>query len=215
MPQWRDHLNNFDVLLIGYTLFGLSLLGLVVAFVKKDRLIIPFAPFFIIPFILLSNRVFPFNLIFDYLLRFSILQEVLRFVFTKVSILMIFGQIIFFSYFLVHALKHLSAKLVATVLTISLLVYAFPVFQGGLFSPQVKISIPPPYFDLWQFMSSQPQGRTLALPLHDPAGWTYTSWGYQGSGLSWFGLSQSITDRDSDRWSPINEESYRELYTAI
>ena len=215
MPQWRDHVSNFDVQIIGYALFLISLGGLILAFRHRHPLLIPLTPFFIIPFILLCNRVFPFNLLFDFLLRFPLLQEVLRFIFTKLSTLLIFGQAIFFAYGLETIIHKFSLKAVSFVLIVSLFVYVLPMFNGQLISPLMRVNIPQSYFDFWKFAETQPSGRTLALPLNDPAGWIYTTWGYQGSGLIWFGYPQSITDRDNDRWQFINEEAYREFNTSL
>lgn len=215
MPVWRTHLNNFDVQVIGYSLFAFSLLGLIIAFIKKDKVVICLSPFFIIPFALLCNNTPPFNYLFDFLLRISLLQEVLRFIFTKVSTLMIFGQTIFLGYFLINISKHIRSYLLVPIFSICLLIYTAPVFSGYLIAPEMKVKIPDQYFQFWNYMKIQPNGKILALPLFNPSGWAYNSWGYQGSGIIWFGLSQSITDRDSDRWEPVNEESYREISTAL
>ncbi len=215
MPQWRDHSQNLDVKIIGYSLFLLSLFGLIFAICQKNRLLLSLSPFFIIPFILLSNTTFPFNFIFDFLLKIPLLAEILRFIFTKLSTLQTFGQAIFIVYFLNLLQTKYSPKIIFGIVVLCLAIYTAPIFSGYLISPLIRTQIPQEYFQFWQYMGQQPQGHILALPLHDPAGWTYDSWGYQGSGLIWFGLPQSITDRDNDRWQPVNEEAYREFTVAL
>ena len=217
MPLWQQHLEQPIIYFFGFFIAIFSLTGLFLAFYNRQRLTLTFLPFLLIPFILLSNRVSPFNKIFDFLVNYSLLQETFRFIFTKMSVLFLFGITIYFSYFLTFLFHSFSLVTIpfSLLITFCLLIFAFPVFQGQLISPQVRIKIPTYYFQFWDFMKSQPAGLTLALPLHETSGWNYYSWGYQGSGFLWFGLPQSILDRDSDRWSFYNEESYREFFTAL
>lgn len=216
MPQWQLHLRNPLVLTIGYSIFVLSFFGLIIAFKKKDKLFISLSPFFIIPFILLSNRTPPFSYFFDLLIKNSTIRESFRFIFTKLSILLLFGLVIFFSYFLhffFEKVKSIKPRLfISVVLVWCLILYGFPMFQGKLISPIVRINIPSSYFQFWQFMDQQADGRVLVLPLNQSSGWQYYNWEYQGSGFLWFNLQQSLLDRDSDRWSNQNEQSYKEFF---
>ena len=219
MPQWNKHIQNHLVSIIGYTLFVFSLIGLILAFIKKDQLFICFSPFFVIPFILLSNKVPIFSQFFDFLIQNSTIKESFRFIFTKLSTLFIFGVVIFFSYSLnlifqkIETLKFII--ITSVLLIISIIIYAFPIFQGYLISPKVRINIPNEYFQMWQFMKTQDNGRILSLPLNQSSGWQYYNWGYQGSGFLWFNLKQDLLDRDSDRWNDKNEQSYKEFFNSL
>ena len=218
MPQWDNHFSNADILIIGYSLFFFAFLGFIISFKDKNKKIIPLAVFFILPFIFLANKTFPFNYFFDFLLTISFLKEVLRFVYTKFAILFHFGMTIFLAYFFQLSFRRLKDHLTTTKITLLvliLLIYGYPLFQGQLISEKVRIKIPQYYFQFWQFMKNQPEGKVLALPLHQPAGWQYYNWGYQGSGFIWFGLKQPIFDRDFDRWETKNEESFREFFYAL
>jgi len=218
MPEWNNHLQNLDVLVVGYILFLASLTGIVLTVRQKNRHLYPFIPFFIIPFILLLNSTFPLNYLFDFLLKIPLLKEPLRFIFTKISILALFGQTIFLAYslhFLTNKFSRRFLFIFSFVFIISLLIYTYPIFQGQLINPNVKVKIPDSYFQFWNYLSTQPQGQILAIPLHEPSGWQYNNWGYQGSGFIWFGLPQSITDRDNDRWQVQNEEAYREFFNSL
>ena len=90
-PAWQNHLDYPIIPIIGNILFLFAFVGLVAVFVTKNRQFLPLTPFFIIPFILLANRMPGFNLLFDLLLKFPVAQEALRFIFTKFSILLTFG----------------------------------------------------------------------------------------------------------------------------
>ena len=219
MPQWKYHFSRPVVLIIGYLIFTISILGLVISFLKKDRLFISLSPFFIIPFVLLSNRVPVFSQFFDLLIKNSTLKESFRFIFSKLSILLLFGLIIFFSYSLSLIFQKIkSAKfqnIISALIIICLITYTFPIFQGQLISQAVRIKIPDNYFQFWQFMNTQGNGRILTLPLNQSSGWQYYNWGYQGSGFLWFNLKQSLLDRDSDRWSVQNEQSYQEFFNSL
>ena len=219
MPEWQQHLQNIDILIIGYLIFILSTISLIISFLKKNKLFISLSPFFIIPFILLANQVPPFSYLFNFLIRNSTIKESFRFIFTKLSILLLFALVLFFSYFLNFIFKKIKTKkskiIFSFIITISLIIYAFPLLQGKLISPIVKIDIPQQYFESWQFMKKQDDGRVLTLPLNQSSGWQYYSWNYQGSGFLWFNLKQSLLDRDFDRWNHYNEQSYRELFNSL
>ena len=219
MPQWQNHFNNPLTKSIGYIIFAISLLGLIISFLKKDKLLISFSPFFIIPFILLSNRLPIFSQFFDFLIQNSTIRESFRFIFTKLSILQIFGFVIFFSYalnFLFSKIKSLKIVYLISFITISSIIfYCYPILTGNLISSKVKINIPSEYFNVWNFMNSQDNGRVLSLPLNQSSGWQYYDWEYQGSGFLWFNLKQNLLDRDSDRWSNQNEQSYKEFFNSL
>ena len=217
MPQWINHLQNYDVRLIGELLFLLSLVGLVSVLVSQNQKLLPLTPFFIIPFVLLTNRLPFFSFIFDLLLKIPFIEEVFRFIFTKFSILLTFGYSLFFTVFiflLFSTFKKLIKPLSVTI-AFSLVIYCYPFFTGNFISPIVKQVIPNSYFQLYNYLQPKAPTRILSLPLHNPEGWQYYNWGYQGSGFLWFGFPQALLDRDSDRWAYQNEESYREFKTAL
>lgn len=219
MPQWQNHFNNSLVLTIGYSIFILSLLGLIISFFKKNKLFISLSPFFIIPFILLTNRLPILSHFFDFLIQNSTIKESFRFIFTKLSTLQIFGFVLFFSYslnFIFSKIKKINIIYVISFFTtISIVFYCYPVLTGNLISSKVKIDIPQQYFDTWKFMNSQDNGRVLSLPLNQSSGWQYYNWQYQGSGFLWFNLPQNLLDRDSDRWNNQNEQSYKEFFNSL
>ena len=101
------------------------------------------------------------------------------------------------------------------IFVLGLIIYFAPAFKGDLVSSKVRRPIPESYFNLWNYLQSAKKARVLTLPLNNPSGWVYYDWGYQGSGLIWFGNPQPVMDRDFDRWSEFNEQSYREFYNSL
>lgn len=219
MPEWRDHLSSPAVQAIGYGMFALALMGIVLALKRRQAANIALLPFLAIPFVLLMNSTPPFSWLFQQLLRFSLFEEALRFVFTKFSILLVFGYTLYLALsieWLLSRLKNRSSRTtVVVLLTSAMIVMGFPLLRGALISPRFKKAIPQSYFDLWKYMKTQPDRVVLTLPLHTFSGWQYYSWGYQGSGFIWFGMKQPVLDRDSDRWSIANEEAFRELQYTL
>ncbi len=219
MYDWRQYLNNPIVAGIGYLLFVGVILGIILSFLRKNKTFLSLFPFFILPFIFLMNHTFPFDRLFNWLLSFKLLEEALRFVFTKFSILLIFSYALYLALFL----RFISEKITRSrwlftgvlIFIAGLIIYSFPFFQGRLISDKVRIKIPAVYWQMWDFMNKQPDGTVLSLPVYNFAGWNYYRWGYQGSGFIWFGLKQPILDRDSDRWSVANEQAFREFHFAI
>jgi len=219
MPVWKTHYEKLLVRTIGYTIFCFILYGLYLSIKNKaSRNMLSFLPFFIIPFSLLANQLFPFSLLFKQLLHISLFEEALRFVFTKMSVLLILGYTIFLVTAISQITKRINQsgqKLIFVMAIIALLYMGYPVFKGNLLSDKVRVQIPSDYFEVWNFMKSQPSGTIVSLPLHTISGWQYYKWGYQGSGFLWFPLGQPLLDRDSDRWNNINEEAFRELQYSL
>ncbi len=219
MPVWREHSSLFDIKIIGNLIFLASTIGLISVIISHHPLFFPLVPFFLIPFALLANNMPLFRNLFDWFLTLPLLSEIFRFIFTKMSILFTFGLNLFFAYFLylIFIIKSspFFKKKLGLLVVFSLLIYCYPYFQGQLISPQVKLNIPKDYFSLFKAAANLPQGRALTLPLHQPSGWQYYSWNYQGSGFIWFGLPFGTLDRDSDRWAQTNEEAYREFNYSL
>ncbi len=217
MPQWKSHLQNYDIRLIGEIIFLSAFIGLIYAFISKNTVLIPFSPFFIIPFILLANNTPIFKNLFDLLLKINLLEEIFRFIFSKLSVLLTFGYSIFLTFFIstIFIIIPKVTKALSISIIIGLFIYCFPYFQGDLISSLVRTNIPPSYFEVQKYLQDKHSSRILTLPLHEPSGWTYYSWKYQGSGFVWFGLNQPVFDRDSDRWAYQNEEAYREFKYSL
>ncbi len=219
MPEWRDHLTKPFVLGIGYFFFAGALLGFILSFLRKKTFLIALSPFIVVPFAFLANRTVPFNYFFEYFLRYPLLEEALRFVFTKFSILLIFGYVLYFSFLLYFVFTYIKKRHILWVSTVvlsgMLVYYSLPVFQGHLISDKVRVKIPKEYFALWEYMNRQEDGVALSLPLHNFSGWQFYNWGYQGSGFIWFPLKQPLIDRDSDRWAIPNEQAFREFHYSV
>jgi len=219
MQTWRTHLEKKWIKIIGYLGFSFAVLGILLSFLKKNKVFLSFLPFFVIPFVFLMNHTFPFDSFFDFLSKIPLFNEALRFVFTKFSLLLQFAYTLYFAFTTNFVLKKMKNKFFqlgfAAILSFLLIIYALPVFQKDLISQKVRIKIPNEYFDFWSFMKEQPDGKVLSLPLYNFAGWQYYRWGYQGSGFIWFGLKQPILDRDFDRWSSSNEQTFKEFHYAL
>jgi len=213
---WDQHLSNLDVQIIGNVLFLLSFTGLIIAFITKNKTLVSLSPIFIIPFFLLANSTPVIRIPFDLLLKIPLFQELFRFVFTKVSVLFTFTVSLYLAVTLALIFKLFKYyKTISVIFIVSLLIYGYPYFQGQLISPIVRTQIPDQYFQLYNYLNLKNPGRILSLPLNEPTGWQYYSWGYQGSGFLWFGFPQSLLDRDSDRWEVKNEQAYREFYYSL
>ncbi|MBU3935222.1 hypothetical protein KJ909_00960 [Patescibacteria group bacterium] len=219
LAPWQQHLQKPFVQFIGFFLFFLSFSGLILILIKKQKELISFIPFFLLPFILLLNSTPPFKQFLDFLIKFPLLNEAFRFIFTKISLSFTFALSLFFAFF-IHSLFTLFKKTkikisLSLVLIFSLFYFCLPYFQSQLISKKMRVSFPYQYSELWQFMKNEPSGIVLPLPLHNFTGWQYYNWGYQGAGFIWFGLPQPILDRDFDRWSLYNQQAYQDFFQAL
>lgn len=106
---------------------------------------------------------------------------------------------------------HLVACIGAVIIVLS-----FPIFQGQFFSPEVKVSLPNQYIQLFDFFRHQnTHARIALLPEMNVWGWYVYKWGYIGSGFLWHGIEQPIISRSYDVWSRTSENYYWELTNAI
>lgn len=80
----------------------------------------------------------------------------------------------------------------------------------------MKVNIPDDYFQAFKwFEGVDPDARVAKLPMQTFWGWNFYSWGYQGAGLTWFGIPQPTLDREFDRWGAYNEDFYRQAASAL
>ncbi len=222
MPEWATYINQPYVKFIGYFLFSCSVFGFFLSLLRRNAFFVSLSPFILFPFVLLMNHTPPFEYVFNALNSFPLFEEALRFVFTKMSGLLIFGYCVYFAFFVASLCEFFHYKksrllpyLFLGVIFVSLIVYVQPVFKGRIISSKMKIAIPQEYFDLWSYMKNQKDGVILPLPLFTFSGWQYYNFGYQGAGFIWFGLKQAIMDRDFDRWNIHNEQAYNEFHNAV
>jgi hypothetical protein len=243
--QFNFHTGNFDLLLkswvnylyhpfisgLGYLFFFLVVFGLVISLIKKEKVLWPLIPVFLLAFIFLISATWPFNYLFGFLREFSLFKEALRFPFTKFSLILMFAYAVFFAWglnwFYQFTNKFLKKKIIffwsfVSLIALSLVIFAWPMFKGQLIDQRLKVKIPEEYFQAFDWFQKQDEGRILQLPMPTLWGWEYFDWsdqgskqGFQGAGFAWFGLKQPFLTRDFDRWNLKNEKAYQELSYAL
>jgi len=218
---WKAHLANPFIAAIGYIGALVVGIGIIIAVIKRNKIALALFPIALVSLLMIINMNPPFDMFFN-LLRdhFSILKEGLRFPWTKFSLLLMFSFSVFFALTFETILRKINFRVIQ-ILTIAaasiiLMIYGLPMFNGFLIDPAMRVKIPDEYFELHDYVNKQPEvGRLAPLPMHSIWGWEYYDWGYQGAGFLWFGLNVPVLARDFDRWSPYNEQYYRELSTAL
>jgi len=235
LNEWTAYYITTGFEYIGYILFILVLFGVALSLFRHY-------PYWIGVFLIMAfSTIFmlsinpPLGFLMKHLLELvPLLKEILRFPFTKFSILLMFSYSVFFGSFwgfFANIFDKLSSKfflrksiyfLFIVFVTLSLYLYMKPAFEGNLISSSMKVSIPSRYFEMFDYINSQQDyGRVAHLPIHSFWGWVYYSWnditkiGYQGAGFLWFGIQRPLIDREFDRWNIMNEQVYRELSYAI
>lgn len=221
MDEWNVHLARAGVAGIGYLTIGIALLGIIVAFFKKNKYALSLLPVLLLSAFFLINENAPFTAIFVGLKNnFPILGEALRFPFTKFSFLLTACLAIYLAYssqLILQVLAKIKLGFVWLVaISLALVYFMLPAFQGKLISPSMKVNIPDSYFQLFKwFEGRDPNARIAKLPMQTLWGWNFYSWGYQGAGFSWFGIPQPTLDREFDRWGLYNEDFYRQASGAL
>lgn len=230
---WNTHLSATSVMVGGYFLAALAVLGLLWALVKREKIGVAFLlPLALCLFFLLTINP-PFGGIYSYFYsRFPIFGEAFRTPFTKFSVLFELIMAFYFGYFcfilLTLETKHLKKlwvflKSVFVVLATGLLVYfSWPAFQGEMIGRNVRVKFPEEYFALFDWFENNPEGRVALVPMISKYGWEYRNWdlsagsqGYEGSGFLTYGIRNPILYRDFDRWNSANEDFYTQSAFAL
>jgi len=221
--DWIDHTQNPLVANILLILFAISLIGLILIWVKPKAVFgLSFTFLFGISFLILSG----INLS-----AIPLFNEAFRNVFTKWSNAFALILSIGVGYFIFLVSNFLQNKFVkifvltifATGIAASSMYSTFPILQGKLISNSMKVNLPSDYFEtINYFKTINPTKRIAAFPLTDFWGWQFNDWatlaggqGYRGSGFLWYGISQPILSRTFDVWSNYNEDFYDEINYAI
>lgn len=222
--DWRVHLSNPLVLIVGYLLFGTILAGIIYAVKKRTPLLLGVLALFLVSFTMLATNTPPFSFINMLIRELPLVNQIFRFPFTKFSILASLMYSVFLSVGLCGIINlaktRINSKFVPVVTSIVaivlILVFVLPIFQGKLFYDREQVELPTEYTELFDYFKSQdPNTRIANFPQHTFWGWYFYDWGYTGSGFLWYGIKQPILDRAFDVWSAENENYYYELSNAI
>lgn len=221
---WKAYA-SWPVSIIGFGFFGMTLVGFAASFFHKQKVLMSFFPALILSLFFLLNDNVPFRF-YSIVQQIPLFQEAFRFPDDKILGIYVFLYTIFLA-FGIYTLSQLLTKIKLHILppifsllfSLLILISAFPIFQGQLIHPAMRIAIPQEYFALFDYLNQQPIGRIATLPINSLWGWEYYNWqnqtSYQGSGFLSFGLKDPTMDRDYDRWNPSNEAYYRELSYAV
>lgn len=222
MKVWNGFLGSTEVILIGYGVAGIAILGVIASFTRKEKISISMIfPLILSLFFLLTINP-PLGGIYQYLYdHFGVFREGFRTPFTKFSVLFEIIFSFYFGYFcfLIFGTKEKHAfllKMLATLGIAGALVYfSFPMFSGNLIGKNVRVNFPKEYGQLFGWFSEHPEGRVALMPENSKYGWEYRSWGYEGSGFLTYGIPNPILYRDFDRWNSSNEDFYTESTFAL
>ncbi len=207
LGNWQGHLRKEGVVAIGYLFAATAALGAILSLLKRNKPAVALALSGLFSLFFLLNTNYPLK----------ILQEALRMPFTKFSIQYLFALSVFVAVFWAHIFNKLGLLkvLAAGVLLGGLIYFALPAFQGELIDKSLQRVLPQEYFQAFSWFDANPAGRIAKLPMNSLWGWNYRDWGYEGSGFLTYGISNSVLDRDFDRWTPYNESFYNEASNAL
>lgn len=220
MPDWKSNSENIFFKVIGFSFFGIAILGFVRSLIKKQKKLIPVSILFIISLVMLGQDIPILNLIPQFLNNhIPMFKQVFRFTYTKFSLLFAFS----FSILLGNGLKWFfekKAKLIKAILCVTLfcgiIFYSLPAWQGNFLYDNLRLKIPDEYFETINFFKNNNKNtRVATFPQPNFWGWTYTDWGLRGSGFQWFGIPQPTLDGAFLPWSRENENYYWEISYAL
>lgn len=231
LDEWKVHYAGTSAEYTGFLFFGLSILGIILFGVRREKYFLAAFGLFIVSFFFVANNNPPLGFLYSALQEgLPLFREAFRFPFTKFSTLLAFSYAIFGGYAILWILSKIDTfesgkllvKLLGFGLFMSLVSYMYPAFRGNLISSSMRVAIPGRYFKLFDYFDIQGDyGRVAHLPIHSFWGWVNYNWepdtkmGYQGAGFLWFGIKQPLLDREFDRWGAANEQYYREMSYAV
>jgi len=219
MAPWVSYFQNHYILLIGYLLGFIAIIGII--FSKYTWLKIILA----LTIIALMSATPPFSWINQILRSSPFLDQVFRSPFTKFIVPTSFifslglplGLVSITNLF--KKLKYQTRKatpIFSILTTLLIIIFSLPSFFGDYFYSQTRQKLPRQYTNLINFFKTQPKtGRIMNLPQGSFWGWTFYNWNYNGSGFLWYGIEQPILDRAFDVWNLKNENYYWQLNDAL
>jgi hypothetical protein len=224
----NTHLGDPAIKAIGYAAFVLVVTGVLICIWNWRRYThLGILAGWLFTFTFMAASTPPFQQVSELVQKIPALRQAFRVAFTKFSISLsffyavCFGIACFYLFWLVSKAFKGTAKSAVTytaigLITVCLLLFAYPVFNGNILYSRTKITIPSGYFDLYNYLKKQdPDARISNLPQGWHYGWVVYKWGYSGSGFLWYGIEQPILDRSFDSWSHYNENYFWELEHTI
>jgi hypothetical protein len=221
---WSRHLQNPGVINLGYGLAGLAVLGLVLGFIKKEKVALALVPTLALTLFFLLNINPPLGKLYAYLYdHWSLFSEGFRMPFTKFSVLFELLVSFYFGYFcfICFGSKTIRSGIGAIKvlggigICLGLVYFMLPAFTGNLIGSNVRVKFPPEYAQLFGWFRDHPAGRVALMPINSKYGWEYRDWGYEGSGFLTYGIPNPILYRDFDRWHSANEDFYNRAAFAL
>ncbi len=237
MAPWRAHFSNPLIIIAGFILFTIVVLGTFYSIHKKHKAGIAATVLFLFAFTMLATSALPFSLFDTIFRKIPLFTEAFRFPFTKFSILAALSYSVMLAFginFLIELLleeitNHKSSIPIKSGSIINIIRYslfilpssliilmAAPAFAGNLFYNKETVKLPAEYLATFDYFNHQDATSRIAdLPQPSFWGWTFYRWGSGGSGFIWYGLRQPVLDRAFDVWSDTSENYYYELSTAL
>jgi hypothetical protein len=226
LSAWNTHLTTFPITYLGYIFFFIILCGVLYSVKLKSPIKFGLFFLFLLCVLMLVGENPPTGVVITELKNtISLFGQIFRSPYTKWIVPTIFIYAVLFGvgiYGLLTVLNRIAIKnyipkyFIGFLITIGLIVFTFPAFEGHLIYSATRIKLPIEYEHLFQFFQQQPKQRRIAfIPLQTLWGWNFYDWQYRGSGFLWYGIEQPILDRAFDVWSPYNESFYQEASTAL
>jgi hypothetical protein len=224
MHEWKNFVQTPLFRWVSVSIFGVVLIGLGWSvWRKKQRYGASFGLLMVMSLLFLTAGNGWWGGLYTFLSEFvPLFGQVFRAVHTKWAVVAALGYAVGLGIFVQRVSEWLPKKVKWSVVILGvgfvgvLIATIRPAFEGKLLSPSLWVDIPSEYFELFDYLESQPESLRIAYaPVFSHWGWQYNDWGYRGSGFLWFGLKQPVLMRAFDVWSPYNEGFYREFSRAV
>lgn len=219
---WNVYLDNRNVFLVGFILIFLSLLGILIGIVKRNKTNAAFLLPLALCLFFLFNVNPPTGHFYEFLYsHFAVFREGFRTPFTKFSVLFEFILSFYFGYFCYKffswKVKYSAFFKICALFWISggIILFFLPAFFGNMIGKNVRIAFPGEYAQLFSWFKTHHEGRVALMPINTKFGWEYRNWGYEGSGFLTYGVPNPVLYRDFDRWNSSNEDFYTQSAFAL
>ena len=222
LSVWIKYLTIPAVLAVGYVMIGISLFGLLLGVIKREKVSLALILPLIFTLFFLINANPPTGNLYAYLYNnFGLFSEGFRMPFTKFSVLFEFITSFYLGYFafvfLTNRIKFLAVikPFFFVGVVTGLIYFMLPAFNGWLIGPNVRRQIPGEYKQVSDWFNSNLEGRIAIFPINSKYGWEYRNWGYEGSGFLTYGISSPVLYRDFDRWNSGNEDFFNQAAFSL
>lgn len=220
----RDLYNSFGFRILGYIPVVFMLLGVYYALRKKNYPVLILFASYLVGFFLIKGQNPPFGFIYGFFQEtFPVFAQVFRwqsskfwpFMAVSLPVIAAYGAVVTCKLANVHYHKKKAGYILLALISLSALVYVFPIWTGDLMRQSMFVKVPQEYYSLSQYLQKTDQhSRIYLAPESNTLYFRNYSWGFWGSVVLNYLIPNPIVEEALVIGSGENESAFQTMVNA-